>query len=273
MAYSDDSSNIDYHPKLVELVLACNRAPPKNKSAQSVLTHSILLDAFRLEKRAVVQKSVLVKAPKFEMLYYLNSYCIIISRFGTFWRLVEESSSEEKLIELVDTSPQSTLKLFKEPKPVLMEVDSRSASPNHSNIGKYPCYCNSVQNIAYAAPLQTIRIKLPRFGSIEAMLCALEFLSTGKVYVEKRHFFELLVVAHWLQVDKLVNLCVSRISNSLSLKTIIPACHFSFRCGLDSLLDDCYRWILSNFLETGQFLELIQNYFSSIYFVYFLFYF
>ena len=95
------------------------------------------------------------------------------------------------------------------------------------------------------------------------MLCALEFLATGKVYVEKRHFFELLVVAQWLEIDKLINLCATRISNSLSIKSIIPACHFAHRCNLSDLLYDCYRWILIYLVETGVYMDLVNEYFSK----------
>ena len=145
------------------------------------------------------------------------------------------------------------LHFFAEPTPVYLD-HTEDAIPTQTF---KPDIINGEQ------PFQSIHMKLPRFGTVEAMMCALEFLATGKVFVEKRYFFELLVVAQWLQVEKLIVLCSQRISSSLSLKTIIPACHFAFRCNFSDLLMECYRWLLVYFIEPGNFSLLLTDYFSK----------
>jgi hypothetical protein len=77
----------------------------------------------------------------------------------------------------------------------------------------------TVVSPSFAAPvvptLDSLVIIAPRFVDVDALLAAFDFLHSGKVYVERRHFFELLSAAHWLQLKKLEELCVSRISAAL----------------------------------------------------------
>jgi hypothetical protein len=46
----------------------------------------------------------------------------------------------------------------------------------------------------------TISVRVPRAADVDAVLAAIDFMQSGKVYVERRYFFELLAVAHWMQV-------------------------------------------------------------------------
>jgi hypothetical protein len=45
---------------------------------------------------------------------------------------------------------------------------------------------------------------VPRAADVDAVLAAVDFMQSGKVYVERRYFFELLAVAHWMQVGACV---------------------------------------------------------------------
>eukprot|EP00455_Lapot_gusevi_P057334 TRINITY_DN973_c0_g1_i1.p1 TRINITY_DN973_c0_g1~~TRINITY_DN973_c0_g1_i1.p1 ORF type:complete len:503 (-),score=90.46 TRINITY_DN973_c0_g1_i1:141-1649(-) len=168
----------------VELILSAEK-PTTKPSGPSPLSHSILLDSFKLEKRIRIGRAVLAKSPYFE------------------------------------------------------------------------------QRFASCGNLESMKIKLPRFATVESMICAIEFLATGKVFVEKRFFFELLAVAHWLKLDKLISLCATRIATSLSYRNIIIACHFAYRCGLNELLAECYRWILIHIVEAGVLPELLNQHIQS----------
>ena len=55
------------------------------------------------------------------------------------------------------------------------------------------------------------------------------FHLAGRVCVEKRILFELLLAGHWLQVEKLLALSARRIAQNLNSRNVIIAAHFAFR--------------------------------------------